>query len=40
MYKIGYEGGGEVPDKLKGLFTSSTDAQKYLDIYLKKRDNG
>lgn len=39
MFKIGYEGGGETPDDLKGLYTSQVNAQKQLDSYLKKRDN-
>ena len=39
MYEIYYEGGGEVPTTLTGLYTSQLMAQKDIDMYLanKKR---
>lgn len=34
MYRIMYEGGGEVPDILKGLWTSAPFAQGAIDGFL------
>lgn len=37
MYKIQFEGGGEVPDALKGLYTSHYFAQKDIDRVDKRK---
>jgi hypothetical protein len=31
---IGYEGGGETPDSLKGFYTSQAIAEKFLNEYM------
>lgn len=33
VYQIRYEGGGQVPDKLNGLYTSKQTAQSAIDRY-------
>ena len=42
LYKVIYEGGGELPKVLSGLYTSKRQANKDIDIYLtsKNRTNG
>lgn len=37
-YKVIYEGGGELPKELTGLFTSEKEANKAISAYLQKRD--
>lgn len=37
MHKIAYDGGGEIPKILKGLFTSYEIAKNHLDRYLAKK---
>lgn len=37
MHKIAYEGGGEAPNEVKGLYTSHSRAQEHLDRYLAKK---
>lgn len=36
-YEVYYEGGGEVPDVLKGGYTSPALAQKAIDFYLQAK---
>jgi hypothetical protein len=36
-YLIGWEGGGEVPFALSGLYTSANLAEQAIDTYMKNR---
>lgn len=36
-WKCGFEGGGELPDSLKGIYTSYHVAQNAIDIHLAKK---
>lgn len=36
-YRLGFEGGGELPDSLKGLYTSAHIAEKAIGIHLAKK---
>ena len=40
-YTVKYEGGGELPRDLSGVYTSEKEAQKAINLYLikKNRDN-
>lgn len=38
MVSVFWEGGGEVPKELQGLYTSIVEAQKACSGYLAKRD--
>lgn len=33
LVRIAFEGGGEVPDMLKGLYTSPADAQRAIEVW-------
>jgi len=37
LYKIRYEGGGQLPEKLSGLWISREQAQFQIDMYLDKK---
>lgn len=37
-FKVIYEGGGELPKDLSGLYTSKNQAEKAIQLYLIKRD--
>ena len=37
MYKVKYVGGGEIPDVLKTLYTSTALAAKAIALYYKKK---
>jgi len=37
LWRIGFEGGGEVPQKLAGLYTSTKVAEQAIKDYLVKR---
>jgi hypothetical protein len=37
MYEVYYEGGGEVPVTLSGVYNSKLMAQKDIDMYLAQR---
>ena len=37
MYEIAFEGGGQVPDALVGVFTSEEIAQRFLNTFIKSR---
>lgn len=36
LYKLAYEGGGEIPDELKGHFTSQAEANRALKVFRSK----
>ena len=37
LYRIEFVGGGELPESLKGAFTTKADAQRAVDIYLANK---
>lgn len=37
LVRIRFDGGGEVPEDLKGLYTSKLNAQEAIDAYLSTR---
>lgn len=37
-FTIQYDGGGQVPEVLKGIYTKTAYAQRAIDSYLKERD--
>lgn len=37
MIKVAYIGGGETPKELSGLYSTTADAKKAIDRYLKKK---
>ena len=37
LYDVYYEGGGELPESLSGLYVSEKDAQYAIDMYLSNR---
>lgn len=39
MYEVYYEGGGELPRELSGLFTSPSFAQREIDLYKIRRSH-
>lgn len=36
-WRLGFEGGGELPDSLKGIYTSQHVAQNAIDLHLAKK---
>ena len=38
IYEVYYEGGGELPKSLIGLYTSHIEAQKAIDTYLASKN--
>ena len=39
MFRLSWEGGGEVPQALSGLYTSAAEAEKAKQAYLSTRRN-
>lgn len=37
-YKVGWKGGGEVPEALSGLFTDQGIAQQAIEIYVTNKN--
>jgi len=40
LYRVQFEGGGQLPEELEGRFTSREVAQTNIDIYVENKNKG